>query len=266
MRSRRFLDFVATNGLQRAEVVLAVYPAHVRSRLLARRRPLRRLAPRAVIRLPIPTPCRIVDLYALSRLREVMLQFSSFSTRPRPIAPIRARSAGSSMRRATALAKAISSLGGAYTAASAAEDLSLLQVEGDDGLPERHVLHHLDPRRHIVERARRIGIEADVCRREIPHHVRIGDESGEEDVILETEGDGLRLELLERVAVPNQHAVEIGATEIVKQVPERTQQIVDAILRVHRANDSRRSSGPCFAAGRRARRASPASGRGRSGR
>src|SRR4029434_3663081 len=79
-----------------------------------------------------------------------------------------------------------------------------------------------------------IRIEAEVCAGQVPHHVFVGDEAGEEDVVLKAELDGLSLELLDAVAVANQDAIEAVALELVQQVAKGAKEIIQAILRIHR--------------------------------
>src|SRR5947208_4082999 len=51
------------------------------------------------------------------------------------------------------------------------------QIESDDRLCSRHIFHDLDPRGHVVQRAGRIGVHANICSRKVGLQIFVGDEA-----------------------------------------------------------------------------------------
>ena len=144
---------------------------------------------------------------------------------------MRARRSGSSSSSSTPRPSAAGSPGSAYSGGVAGRDARLVQVVGDDRAAHRHVLGDLDHRRDVVERARRIGREADVGGREDRADVVVAAPAGELDASPMPELGGERAHVLEHVALADEDRVPVVAA--LAQPRERADRVVDPVLRTH---------------------------------
>src|SRR5437867_1413027 len=87
-----------------------------------------------------------------------------------------------------------------------------------------------------------IWIEAYVARRQITVQVRIRDVSGKAHTVGDSEIDRERFEVVYRIAVANKHAVEIRPPELAREIAQRPQRIINAVLGIHGANIAKNRS------------------------
>src|ERR1700732_1155111 len=119
-------------------------------------------------------------------------------------------------------------------------DTVLGQIECDNWLRAGHVLHDLYHGGTIVVRISGVGIHADIHSGQIPPHFVAVHEAGKPHVVLETQFLRKLSQAGESVSITHEDAIKISSAESVLQMMERPQEVVDAVLKSHHANEAKK--------------------------